>query len=102
MGLAVVAAATRLAAALAHLSQGGGQDRLVGSQTPPPGVQHAADLSRMLGDTHRLFLYRVTPPSQVRSFPYWKRQEKQGCEEKSCGKHFTRDTNHRHHNHLWL
>jgi hypothetical protein len=50
--LALAAAATGLAAAFAHLGQGGGQHGLAGCQAGPPGVQHAADGGRVLGYAH--------------------------------------------------
>jgi hypothetical protein len=62
MGLAVVTAASRLAATFADFREGGGQDGLAGGESAPACVEHAADFGRMLGYTHHLFLAGLASP----------------------------------------
>ena len=100
MGLAVVTAASRLAAAFADFRESGGQDGLVGSQSAPTSVEHAADLGGMIGDTHGPYSSWCASPEWVRINPYQKKPEKQQCEENNSRKKQLPIANKQLHNHL--
>lgn len=52
-GALVVAAAGRLATAFMDEREAGGEQGAVGGQPLEPGLEHAADLGRVLGNAHR-------------------------------------------------